>query len=71
MVAFSLARHFPTPQIMSFLLHELVALNLEIRYPDIWKKGVEKNEKDLVCLQNDDFSIEIKASSWTCNGAIY
>lgn len=54
---------FPTPQIMSFLLHELVALNLEMRYPDVWKKGLEKNEKDLVCLPNNDFSIEIKASS--------
>jgi hypothetical protein len=54
---------FPTPQIMSFLLHELVALNLEKRHPRTWKKGVTKSEKDLVCLKDNDFSVEIKASS--------
>lgn len=54
---------FPTPQIMSFLLHELVALNLEKRHPRTWKRGVTKSEKDLVCIKDNNFSIEIKASS--------
>ncbi len=54
---------FPTPQIMSFLLHELVALNLEKRHPKTWKKGVTKSEKDLVCTEDNSFSVEIKASS--------
>lgn len=54
---------FPTPQIMSFLLHELIALALEEKYPRKWKKGEAKDEKDLVYLTNNDYSIEIKASS--------
>ena len=54
---------FPKPQIMGFLLNELVALNLERRYPNICKNGIAKNEKDLVCLEDDNFSIEMKASS--------
>jgi hypothetical protein len=54
---------FPTPQIMSFLLHELVALALEEEHPRIWKKGEAKNEKDLVFTNDNAFSIEIKASS--------
>lgn len=54
---------FPTPQIMSFLLHELVALALANEFKSVWKKGVTKNEKDLVYCPNSDFSIEIKASS--------
>ena len=54
---------FPTPQIMSFLLHELVALNLEKRHPRTWKRGVAKSEKDLVCIRDNDLSVEIKASS--------
>ncbi|MEZ5671296.1 MAG: ScaI family restriction endonuclease [Thiotrichaceae bacterium] len=54
---------FPSPQIMSFLLHELIALKLAQDFPTLWKKGVASNEKDLVCLTNDRFSIEIKASS--------
>ncbi len=54
---------FPTPQIISFFLHELIALNLEGRHPRTWHKGVAKNEKDIVHSKNNDFSIEIKASS--------
>ncbi len=53
----------PSPQIMSFLLHELIALKLTHDDPSLWKKGVNSDEKDLVCLTNDMFSIEIKASS--------
>jgi hypothetical protein len=54
---------FPQPQIMSFLLHELIALKLTQDAPMLWKKGVNSDEKDLVCLTDDMFSIEIKASS--------
>jgi len=41
----------------------LVALALEEEYPRTWKKGEAKNEKDLVYTKDNDFSIEIKASS--------
>lgn len=54
---------FPTPQIMSFLLHELVAHNLSLKFPGKYKVGTEKFEKDVVCEQDVKFSVEIKGSS--------
>lgn len=53
----------PSPQIMAFLLHELIPLEFEKRYPLEWRKDRTANEKDLMYLPNDKFSIEIKASS--------
>lgn len=52
----------PAPQIMSFLLHELIPLRLHDRFPDDWRIG-QGNEKDVVCINDDRFSFEIKASS--------
>ena len=37
----------PVPQIMSFLLHELVAHYLSLKHPGVYKVGTEKNEKDI------------------------
>ncbi len=54
---------FPSPQIMSFLLHELVAHYFSLNYPGIYKVGIEKNEKDVHCINDPQFSLEIKASS--------
>jgi hypothetical protein len=54
---------FPAPQIMGFLLHELFALELSYRYPEQWRKGNLKGEKDAVYIPDDSFSIEIKTSS--------
>ena len=54
---------FPSPQIMAFLLHELIPLELQSRYPKSWRRDTSGNEKDLVHLPNDNFSTEIKASS--------
>ena len=54
---------FPTPQIMAFLLHELIALELVSRYPSDWRRDVSKDDKDLVCMFDDAYSTEIKASS--------
>lgn len=53
----------PIPQIMGFLLHELVPLEFEKRYPSRWRKDKTANEKDLIYVPNDKFSIEIKTSS--------
>ena len=53
----------PMPQIMSFLLHELIAHYINLRYPDLFKVGKEKFEKDIHCTTNPDLSIEIKGSS--------
>ena len=54
---------FPTPQIMAFLLHELVAHYLSLKYPELYKVGLEKVEKDVHCITDANLSIEIKASS--------
>src|SRR5215469_4165167 len=54
---------WPEPQIMGFLLHELIPLNLAASYPRQWKRGASAKECDAVFVPNDDFSFEIKTSS--------
>lgn len=50
-------------KILSFFLHELVAHNLSLRYPDRYKVGELKNEKDVHDKKDPSMGIEIKASS--------
>lgn len=54
---------FPSPQIMGNYLHLMIAHHFQRKYPNKWRVEKEKNDKDLVCLDNDLFSIEIKTSS--------
>ena len=54
---------FPKPQIMGFLLHELIPLELTARYPDLWRRDQKLNEKDIVYIPDDKYSIEVKTSS--------
>jgi hypothetical protein len=54
---------FPQPQIMGFLLHELIGLELQRRHPDKWRRGITKEEPDVICLKDDRYSFEIKTSS--------
>jgi ScaI restriction endonuclease len=54
---------FPTPQIMSFFLHELVAHYLSLKHQGVYKVGTLKNEKDIHHLQDSKLSVEIKGSS--------
>jgi len=54
---------FPKPQIMGFLLHELIPLELAARYPDKWRGDRDASEKDIVYIPNDYYSIEVKTSS--------
>lgn len=62
--SFSIGKEiFPTPQIMSFFLHELVAHYLSLKYSGIYKVGTEKHQKDIHHLTNELLSVEIKASS--------
>lgn len=62
--AFLIGKHiFPKPQIMGFLLHELIPLRLERDYPDTWRREATAGDKDIICLSNDNYSIEIKTSS--------
>ena len=48
---------------MGFLLHELIPLNLGKQHPSQWQICEERNDKDLLCLADDKFSVEIKTSS--------
>ena len=61
---FKIGTHlFPKPQIMGFLLHELIPLEFAARYPDKWRGEQEAGDKDLVYLPDPRFSVEIKTSS--------
>lgn len=54
---------FPKPQIMGFLLHELIPLNLGLKRPKEWRKEETAKDKDIVYIPDDQFSIELKTSS--------
>ncbi|MCO6457655.1 MAG: ScaI family restriction endonuclease [Pirellulaceae bacterium] len=54
---------FPKPQVMGFLLHELVPLELASRHPRVWRAERTPADKDLVHIPDDSFSVEIKTSS--------
>ena len=53
---------FPAPQIMGFLLHELIPLHVSERHHE-WRRGSNSREKDLVYDPEELYSIEIKTSS--------
>ncbi len=52
----------PQPQIIGFLLHELIPLLIAARYSG-WRRDVGGTEKDVVCEFDPSYSIEIKTSS--------
>ena len=54
---------WPEPQIIGFLLHELVPLNLSTIRPKTWRRGRSANECDAVYIRDDSKSFEIKTSS--------
>ncbi len=65
---FAIGTHiFPKPQIMAFLLHELIPLELNAKYSETWRGDESANEKDLVYVPDDRYSIELKTSS-SANG---
>jgi ScaI restriction endonuclease len=53
---------FPAPQIMGFLLHELIPLRLSSGSAH-WRRDATSSEKDLVYVPDARYSIEIKTSS--------
>lgn len=64
MGSFSIGKEiFPEPQIMSFFLHELVAHNLSLKHPGVYKVGDANKEKDIHNIENPMLGVEIKASS--------
>jgi hypothetical protein len=54
---------FPQPQIMAFLLHELIPLELSARHPQQWRRDLSGLDKDLVYIPDETYSFEIKTSS--------
>ena len=61
---FHIGEHiFPKPQIMGFLLHELIPLEFEVRYPGKWRGDKAATDKDLVYVEDSYYSVEIKTSS--------
>jgi hypothetical protein len=61
---FKIGTHlFPKPQIMGFLLHELIPLEFAARYPNKWPGEEQAGDKDLVYIPDPRFSVEIKTSS--------
>ena len=53
---------FPSPQIMGFLLHELIPIRVAME-ADGWRRDASASEKDLVYVPDHNYSIEIKTSS--------
>ena len=53
----------PKPQIMGFLLHELIPLELQSRHPGEWRPEKAKDDKDLVYIPDPALSVELKTSS--------
>lgn len=54
---------FPKPQIVGALLHELIPAEIVASYPKSWRREKEKDDKDIVYLPDDSYSVELKTSS--------
>jgi ScaI restriction endonuclease len=48
--------------IVGYFFEKLFARELEQAFPDVWRGGSSKQEKDLVCLTDSTFSTEMKSS---------
>lgn len=53
----------PKPQIIGFLLNELIPLELQSRHHGKWRPEKTKDDKDLVVVPNPALSVELKTSS--------
>lgn len=63
---YTIGKHIlPQPQIMGFLLHELIPLNLSTLFAGIWRRGEASTEFDAHYIPNEKYSFEIKTSSST------
>lgn len=61
---FRIGEHlFPKPQVIAYFLHELIPLELQARYPGVWRGDESASDKDVVYVPNPIFSMEIKTSS--------
>ena len=54
---------FPKPQVIGALLHELIPAELAASSPKEWRGEIAADDKDIVYLPDDYYSIELKTSS--------
>ena len=54
---------FPKPQVVGALLHELIPAEISATYPDTWRGEETADDKDIVYIPDDYYSIELKTSS--------
>lgn len=54
---------FPKPQVIGALLHELIPAELSATFPKEWRGEKYADDKDIVYMPNDYYSIELKTSS--------
>lgn len=54
---------FPKPQVIGALLHELIPAELSATFPEEWRGEQNSGDKDIVCIFDDFYSIELKTSS--------
>ena len=54
---------FPKPQVVGALMHELIPAEISARFPRIWRGEEKAEDKDIVHIPDDRFSIELKTSS--------
>jgi hypothetical protein len=50
-------------QAMGSLLHELIPREFAEAHPSLWRPEITATDKDIVCIPDDKFSIELKTSS--------
>ncbi len=63
---FTIGKHILLkPQTMGTFIEQLIALEFESRYPDVWHGERTAEDKDLVYVPDTRFSVEIKTSSST------
>ncbi len=48
--------------VIGYFFERLFARELELEFPNMWRGGRSKKEKDLVCLTDERFSTEMKSS---------
>jgi len=54
---------FPKPQVIGALLHELIPAELAASSPKEWRGEITADDKDIVYIPDDFYSIELKTSS--------
>lgn len=54
---------FPKPQVIGALMHELIPAEMAATYPSDWRGEQDANDKDIVYIPDDFYSIELKTSS--------